>query len=242
LPGRARVAVIGSSGAIGCALVERLAAEQRVEVVYAASRRPASFDEAKVVPVIIDIEDEQSIAAGAESCARDGPLDLVIVATGILHMGDSIQPEKRMLDIEVGSMARVFALNCIGPTIVAKHFLPNMRTDGRSVFAALSARVGSISDNRLGGWTSYRVSKAGLNMALRTLAIEHGRSRPESIVVALHPGTVDSQLSAPFQRRVPAGKLFRPAYAAERLLDVINDLKSEHSGRFFAWDGGEIEF
>jgi NAD(P)-dependent dehydrogenase (short-subunit alcohol dehydrogenase family) len=110
------------------------------------------------------------------------------------------------------------------------------------VFAALSARVGSISDNRLGGWASYRASKAALNMLLRTAAIEHQRRRPESIVVALHPGTVDTRLSAPFQRGVPEGKLFTPTYAVDRLLHVIDGLRPTDTGGFFAWDGQPIEY
>ena len=241
-PEKARVVVVGASGAIGRALVERLCAEPRAEAIYAASRSPVSFDDSRVVPMVIDIEDEESVAAAAESCAVEGAFDLVIVATGILHQGASIQPEKRMRDIDADTMARVIALNCIGPTILAKHFLPLMRAGGKTVFAALSARVGSISDNRLGGWTSYRVSKAALNMALRTLSIEHGRSRPESVVVGLHPGTVDSPLSAPFQRRVPAQQLFSPAHAADCLLRLVDGLDSQQSGRVFAWDGCEIDF
>jgi NAD(P)-dependent dehydrogenase (short-subunit alcohol dehydrogenase family) len=242
LPEKARVVVVGASGAIGRAFVERLTAEQRVGAVYAASRSPVAFDDSRIVPLVIDIEDESSIAAAAEACAVEGALDMVIVATGILHQGDSIQPEKRMQDIDANSMATVFAINCIGPTMIAKHFLPKLRKHGKTVFAALSARVGSISDNRLGGWTSYRVSKAALNMALRTLSIEHARSRPESVVVGLHPGTVDSRLSAPFQRRVPVQQLFSPAHAADCLLGVIDGLDSQHSGRLFAWDGREIDF
>ena len=189
----ARVAVVGASGAIGRALAERLAAEPRVATVYAVSRSRAPFAERDVLPVVIDIEDEASVVAAAESCANDGPLDLVIVATGILHQGASIQPEKRMQDIDATNMTRVFALNCIGPTLVAKHFLPKMRAGSKTVFAALSARVGSISDNRLGGWASYRVSKAALNgpahtvdraqpvsagIDCRGVASGHGRFRP----------------------------------------------------------------
>ena len=121
-------------------------------------------------------------------------------------------------------MNDVLAINTVGPAIVAKHFLPRMRRKGKSVFAVLSARVGSIGDNRLGGWTSYRASKAALNMVIRTLAIEHARRFPESILAALHPGTVDTPLSEPFQRNVPEGKLFSSDLAAQQLLQVIDGL------------------
>ena len=139
-------------------------------------------------------------------------------------------------------MLETFRINTIGPVLLAKHFLPLMRSGSKSVFVALSARVGSISDNRLGGWSSYRASKAALNMLLRTASIEHKRRHPESVIVALHPGTVDTRLSAPFQRGVPEGKLFTPAYSVERLLDVIDGLRPADTGGFFAWDGQPIEY
>jgi NAD(P)-dependent dehydrogenase (short-subunit alcohol dehydrogenase family) len=125
--------------------------------------------------------------------------------------------------------------------MVAKHFLPLLRKGRKTVFAALSARVGSISDNRLGGWSSYRASKAALNMLLRTLAIEHARKWPDSVVVALHPGTADTALSKPFSSRVPAERLFSPSRSAGYLLGVIDDLKPSTTGGFFAWDGTPIE-
>jgi NAD(P)-dependent dehydrogenase (short-subunit alcohol dehydrogenase family) len=163
------------------------------------------------------------------------------VATGLLHDGE-LQPEKSLSSINMESMLESFRINTVGPVLLAKHFLPLMRRDARTLFAALSARVGSISDNRLGGWASYRASKAALNMLLRTAAIEHKRRRPESIIAALHPGTVDTPLSSPFQRRVPEGRLFTPTYSVERLLEVLNSLEPPDSGGFFAWDGQPIPF
>jgi NAD(P)-dependent dehydrogenase (short-subunit alcohol dehydrogenase family) len=150
-------------------------------------------------------------------------------------------PEKTLRELDAEVMAHVLAINTIGPAMVAKHFLPRMRPGTKSVFAVLSARVGSISDNRLGGWYSYRASKAALNMLLKTLAIEHARRFPASIVAGLHPGTVATPLSAPFQQRVPEGKLFTPDFAAERLLAVIDGLEVSDSGSVFAWDGSRIE-
>ena len=174
--------------------------------------------------------------------ATDDPLDLVFVATGILHDGDTLQPEKTWRSLDPAALRRSFDINCIGPTLVAKHLLPLLRRDRKAVFAALSARVGSIADNQLGGWYGYRASKAALNMTIRTLAIELARRNPSAVCVGLHPGTVDSELSRPFQRGVPADRLFSPERAAAQLLAVIDDLTPQSSGRLFAWDGSEIPF
>ena len=145
-----------------------------------------------------------------------------------------------MSQIDAESLAEVYSTNTIGPILVAKHFLPLLAKDRRSVFAVLSARVGSISDNRLGGWISYRASKAALNMALKTLSIEHARRWPQSVVAALHPGTVDTGLSQPFSSRVPGKQLFTADQAAGRLLSVVDQLRPEDTGGFFAWDGAQI--
>ena len=238
----ANVAVVGSSGGIGSALVAALAGDERIGNIFALSRSPADAGNASVKPFPINISDEASVAAAAAHCAQAGPIDLVIVATGILHKGDQLQPEKRMRDLNAEAMAEVFRINTISPAIVAKHFLPRMRRDGKSAFAAISARVGSIGDNRLGGWASYRASKAALNMLVKTLSIEHARTHPDGIVVALHPGTTDTALSKPFQRNVPDGKLFTPDYSAKHLLHVIEGLTSEDTGGFFAWNGDPIEY
>ncbi len=163
-----------------------------------------------------------------------------VLPTGVLYT-DSIRPEKTMRQVDAEAMLHVLNINTVGPVLVAKHFLPRLRKDSRSAFAALSARVGSIGDNRLGGWLSYRSSKAALNMALKTLAIEHKRTHPLSTIIGLHPGTVDTELSAPFQRGVPEGKLFSPDYSAECLLGVIDEATPADTGRVFAWDGAVVE-
>lgn len=165
---------------------------------------------------------------------------MVIVATGLLHDASGLQPEKTWRALEAGSLERSFRVNSIGPALVAKHCLPLLARDRKSVFAALSARVGSIEDNRLGGWHAYRASKAALNMLIRTLSIELAHRNPTAICVALHPGTVDTALSRPFQRGV--NTLFSPPRAATCLLEVMDDLTSEHSGQLFAWDGQRIPF
>jgi NAD(P)-dependent dehydrogenase (short-subunit alcohol dehydrogenase family) len=238
----ARVAIIGSTGGIGSALVERLSGDERIGVVHALSRAPGAEERATVQPGLIDVLDEGAVRKAARDISGAGPLDLVLVATGVLHRGDGITPEKRLRDIDADAMAEVMRINAIGPALVAKHFLPLMRRDAKSVFAALSARVGSIGDNHLGGWASYRASKAALNMLLRTFSIEHARTHPEGVCAGLHPGTVDTGLSRPFQSRVPEGKLFTPGYAAERLLAVLDGLGPDDSGGVYAWDGSRIEY
>jgi NAD(P)-dependent dehydrogenase (short-subunit alcohol dehydrogenase family) len=163
------------------------------------------------------------------------------VATGVLHDA-ALQPEKTWRDISPDAFAHAFAVNATGPALIAKHFLPLLARDRRAVFAALSARVGSIEDNRLGGWTAYRASKAALHQIIRTCAIELARKNKAALCVALHPGTVDTALSAPFQRGVAPEKLFAPDYSAERLIEVIDGLSPADSGQAYAWDGARIPF
>lgn len=240
-PADLNVAVAGASGGIGAEFVRQLAADSRVASVYALSRGTVVFPSDKVTSVRIDFGDESSIAAAAER-ASGHKLDIVVVATGLLHRGTAVQPEKSLRDIDPDAMMEAFRTNTIGPALVAKHFLPRFRREGKTVFAALSARVGSIGDNRLGGWTSYRASKSALNMVLKTLSVEHARRFPDGIVAALHPGTVDTALSAPFQRRVPEDKLFTPAQSVAYLLSVIDGLTAADTGGFFAWDGTPIDY
>jgi NAD(P)-dependent dehydrogenase (short-subunit alcohol dehydrogenase family) len=153
-----------------------------------------------------------------------------------------LQPEKTWRSLSAQSLALSFATNAIGPALIAKYFLELLATREKAVFAALSARVGSIEDNRLGGWHAYRASKAALNMLIRTCAIELARRNPQALCIALHPGTVDTALSRPFQARVPVEKLFAPRYAAQALLGVIDSLDGAQSGNAFAWDGRRIPF
>ena len=238
----ANVAVVGASGGIGRAFVELLASDASVRHVNALCREPGEWKQSNVTAHRLDLSDEESIEDAAAAASSEAPLDLVIVATGILHRGDKVRPEKAMREINAESLAEVLAINSIGPSLVAKHFLPKLRRDHKAVFAALSARVGSIGDNRLGGWTAYRLSKAALNMMLRTMAIEQARSAPESVVVALHPGTVDTRLSKPFTGRVPEAKLFTSDKSATSLLGVLDGLSPEQSGGFFAYDGTTIDY
>jgi NAD(P)-dependent dehydrogenase (short-subunit alcohol dehydrogenase family) len=188
----------------------------------------------------LDILDEASIAAGATSLsATHPPISLVIVATGLLH-SEQKGPEKSLRELEPNWMIENFRINAVGPALVAKHFLPIMAKQGPICFAALSARVGSISDNRLGGWHSYRASKSALNMLIRNISIEWQRKNPQSVVVGLHPGTVETSLSAPFKGN-PAHERFTPSRAAGNMLSVIHGLKPEQSGQIFAYDGSLVE-
>jgi NAD(P)-dependent dehydrogenase (short-subunit alcohol dehydrogenase family) len=231
--------VIGASGGIGGAFEAALLEEGAFDVVYGFARKRSGADH-------LDLLDEASIAAAAARVAAGPPPSLVIVATGLLHT-DDLGPEKALRDLDPDWMARLYAVNAIGPALVAKHFLPLLpKPKGagqvKPVFAALSARVGSISDNRLGGWHGYRASKAALNMLVRNLAIEERRRNDRAIVVALHPGTVDTALSRPFQSNVQPGKLFDAERAALQLLDVIEGLKITDSGKLFDYEGNEVPF
>lgn len=238
LPWPRVAAVFGAGGGIGRALCAQLSAEGCE--VWAGSRSGAVAGLAGARQFACDLEDEGAIASAAVKM-RDLPPDLVIVATGVLTLPDGTGPERSYKAIDGAAMEQVFRLNTIGPALVAKHVLPMFRRDQRTMFAALSARVGSIGDNRIGGWHSYRASKAALNMLLKNFAIELGRSHPQAVVAGLHPGTVDTGLSAPFQRGLPAGQLTSTAASAAHLLRVCRGLSPADSGGVFSWRGERVE-
>ena len=185
----------------------------------------------------LDLLDESSIAAAAAACGTG--LTLVIDATGFLHDA-AFQPEKSLRQLDPAHLARSFALNATGPALLMKHFLPLLARDRRAVFATLSARVGSISDNRLGGWYAYRASKAALNQLVRTASVEIARSRPQAICVALHPGTVDTGLSGPFAKN--GLDVQTPAEAAAKLLAVIAGLTTARTGTLIDQNGVTVPF
>lgn len=235
-----RAVVWGASGGIGSALVDRLAASGDYGVIHAGSRSPVSPASDAVRPFAFDLLDEASIAGAANAIAAEGPVDLVIVATGMLHDAAGYKPEKSFVALAADAMIAAFRINTVGPALIAKHTIQALPRDRRSLFAVLSARVGSIGDNRLGGWHSYRASKAALNMIVTNLAIELRRSRPLAIAVGLHPGTVATALSAPFQQGVAPGGLFTPQVSAAHLLAVIDAATDEDSGAVLAWDGQTV--
>lgn len=231
-------AVFGASGGIGRAMSEELA-QRGCETVHAGSRRGEGPTGTAIRPFSFDLTDEASIAAAAESMREDPP-EWVIVATGVLTLADGTGPERTLKRLDPKAMAEVLALNTVGPALIAKHLLPLLPRTRRFVFAALSARVGSISDNGLGGWHSYRASKTALNMLLKNFALEMGRTHPDGVVVGLHPGTVDTELSEPFQSNLPEGQLTEPGEAARNLLEVMGSLAPEQSGKVFDFAGVEV--
>lgn len=223
--------IIGASGGIGGAIAAHLAAQAETANIIGLSRRDGT----------IDLKHEASVAAAAELVRQRGICpDLVIVATGILHEGAS-GPEKSIRDLNAEWMLENYHINAVGPALAAKYFLPLMPHTGRCVFAALSARVGSISDNRLGGWYSYRASKAALNMLIRNLSIEWRRKNPQAIILGLHPGTVDTPLSAPFGGGSHAPGRMTPEQSAARILETLDGLTPGQSGAIFSYDGTVIQ-
>ncbi|MBC7514084.1 MAG: SDR family NAD(P)-dependent oxidoreductase [Herminiimonas sp.] len=245
--------VVGATGGIGFALSAQLAANAQVArlfVVARAATKNASLADLiaqsgeRVVAIDCDIRDEAALANMAAAITAAVPaLHLIINTAGMLHDSSSendVRPEKSLMQITAAGLQASFAINAFGPILLAKALLPLLRHAAPVVFASLSARVGSISDNRAGGWYSYRAAKAAQNQLLKTLAIELARLNRQSIVLALHPGTTDSSLSKPFQANVRAEKLFTPAFAAASLLQVIAARLPADSGNFYAWDGQPI--
>lgn len=214
-----RALIIGASGGIGQAVMAALSA--RGVDVTGLSRSADG----------LDVTDEALVQAALSKLS--GPFDLIFVATGALEINGAV-PEKSIRQISATSMADQFALNCIGPSLILKHSLPLLPKDRRAVFAALSARVGSIGDNRLGGWYAYRTAKAALNQMIRSASIEVSRSHKQAICVALHPGTVATDFTEKYLGRHPS---VPPAEAAQNLLSVINDLTPDQTGQFFDWQG-----
>ena len=230
-------AVFGASGGIGKALAVRFA--ETVPRVYAFSRTRQEFSAKNIVSLPFDLGDETSLAEAADAMRGHAP-QTVIVASGVLTLSDGSGPERTLRRLDAGAMAEVLQINLIGPAMIAKHILPLLPRDKRSVFAALSARVGSITDNGLGGWHSYRASKAGLNMLLKNFAIEMARTHPKAVIAGLHPGTVDTELSRPFQSGLAEGQLTKASASADNLLRVISGLSANDSGKVFDWKGDEI--
>ena len=239
----------GASRGLGLALTRQLLRRQPGWTVFASCRHPEAATELRGVQressgrlelLKLDVRDERSIAAAAERFgAATERAHLVINVAGVLH-GPSFGPEKKLAQVEPEALRAVFEVNAFGPLLVAKHFHRFLRHGERAVFASLSARVGSISDNRLGGWYAYRASKAAQNMVTKTLSIELSRLAPDAIVVGLHPGTVDTHLSKPFQRNVPADKLLSAEESAASLLTVLDGLTPAATGRVFDYRGEEV--
>ncbi|ATF17374.1 SDR family NAD(P)-dependent oxidoreductase [Phaeobacter gallaeciensis] len=233
------IVIIGATGGIGSALVDHYAAQSPASLTAVA--RSTLPPRPKINAHQVDITDEAQLTELASTLRSRGIApDLVLVATGVLSDETGLEPEKSYRQQDLEAFRKVFEINTFAPANVAKHLLPIMPRKGRAVFAALSARVGSISDNGLGGWHAYRASKAALNMLIRNYAIETARSNDQMICVGLHPGTVRTPLSRPFSKNVSANALFEPSQSAAYLAQVIDGLSPSDSGRVFDWAGKEI--
>jgi len=242
--------IIGANGGIGLGFVRKLLLDEKIEKIYTTYHQPTSATEllnlstqypGKISCLQLDVTDQDQIVKVVSHLQAEkiGKLHLVINCVGILHQGE-IQPEKSLRDINSENLLHYFQVNSIASLLLAKHLLPLLRHQERSVFAVLSAKVGSIGDNELGGWYGYRASKAALNMFMRTVAIEYQRKSPETIVVMLHPGTTATSLSQPFQKNVPPEKLFSVERTVNQLWEIIQKFQPEDSGQFFSWDGTRL--
>jgi NAD(P)-dependent dehydrogenase (short-subunit alcohol dehydrogenase family) len=238
--------VIGASRGIGLAVTRALLKDPHVQRIYASYRQAPgaaglfSIDDPRLQTFKLDVSEEANGRELAALIRRNGDQpDLVLHCAGILHE-TGVQPEKSLAQCEAGAISRVFQVNSIGPLLLAKALIPLMPRRRAAHFAVLSAMVGSITDNRLGGWYAYRASKAALNQFMRTLAIECRRSHPGLCITAIHPGTTDTALSRPFQANVKEGKLYTPDQSAARILAVIGASHPEQSGQFVNWDGKPI--
>lgn len=234
------IAIIGANGAIGQALINTLSKQCPQADIHAFSRTPIQTTKKNVFAHSINYLDEQNLQQSAKTATQTKPLDLVMVATGMLHNSE-IMPEKSMREITADKMTELFTVNTVTPSLIAKHYLPSMHHNQPIMFAALSARVGSVSDNCLGGWYAYRTSKVALNMMIKTFAIEMARINKESIIIGLHSGTVKSSLSKPFQKYVKPEKLFSPEFSSQQLIQTIQSKTHADTGKVFAWDDTEIK-
>jgi NAD(P)-dependent dehydrogenase (short-subunit alcohol dehydrogenase family) len=240
-----RLLLAGASGGVGLAMLPHLLREARWERIYALYRRPSpaleslAREEPRLQLLQVNLSSDRDLEALPDRL--EWPLNWVINTTGLLHDSEwQLQPEKTLQQSQRQNLMAGFEANAVNHLLLIKALEPLLARREVLKIASLSARVGSIGDNRLGGWYGYRASKAALNQLMHTLAIEMTRLNRQSVCVTLHPGTTDTALSRPFQSRVPSHKLFTPAFAAGRLIELLESLSPEETGRFFAWDGEAI--
>jgi NAD(P)-dependent dehydrogenase (short-subunit alcohol dehydrogenase family) len=229
--------IVGASGGIGSALVDALIADPGYDVIFAFSRAPKGNMSSKVIEIVCDPLDPESLEAAVSRLNH--PVSRTIITTGMLH-NDVQTPEKSWRTLDGERLARSFAINSIAPALTIAAIIPHLPRKERSEIAVLGARVGSISDNRNGGWYGYRASKAALAMLIKTFSIDLARSHPDCICALLHPGTVDTAMSKPFQGGVAVEKLFTSAFSAQSMVRVLDHLTPLDSGNHFAWDGSLI--
>ncbi|MCT7947596.1 SDR family oxidoreductase [Shewanella septentrionalis] len=232
-----KVLIVGGSGGIGQAMVKQVQETYPDATVHATYRHHLPNDRQNNIQWhALDVTNEAEIKQLSEQLTE---LDWLINCVGILHTQDK-GPEKSLQSLDIAFFQHNLTLNTLPSVMLAKHFCHALKQSDSAKFAVISAKVGSISDNRLGGWYSYRASKAALNMFLKTLSIEWQRSMKHCVVLSLHPGTTDTPLSQPFQQSVPKGKLFTPEYVANCLLPIIANATPVQTGCFFAYDGTEL--
>ncbi|MEM9163126.1 MAG: SDR family NAD(P)-dependent oxidoreductase [Cyanobacteria bacterium P01_F01_bin.4] len=244
-----RALVVGASQGIGLGFVRTLLQMPRVTQVFATYRTPESAADllslaaehpTRLHCLTMDVTDEAQIVAGLSKLQNaTDRLHVVINCVGFLH-AEGIKPEKSLRQIETEQLLRYFQVNSISAILLAKHLMPLLNHPERNLFATLSAKIGSIDDNRLGGWYGYRASKAALNMLLKTAAIEYRRKSKQTMIVMLHPGTTDTQLSQPFQRGVPPDKLFSVERTVNQLMQVLAQVNLSDTGSFWSWDGTRL--
>ncbi len=245
----ANALVVGASQGIGLGWIQILLKDDRFKTIYGTYRKSETASKlldlekqhsTRLRCVVMDITDEEEIAEGIRKIGQEvDKLHFVIYCVGVLHAGE-LQPEKRLEQVNADNLLHYFRVNSIGAVLLAKYLVPLLKHQEGSVFASISAKVGSIGDNYLGGWYGYRGSKTALNMFMRTVAIEYKRKCPQTIVVSLHPGTTATRLSSPFQKNVPPEKLFSVEKTVFLLWKVIENLTLEDSGEFFSWDGSQL--
>ena len=230
------VAIIGASGGVGSAILDQCLTSQSITSIHCFSRQCVSSADSRVHYHHIDYSDERTIQNALENLPPELTFDLIFIATGALH-DNNMMPEKSISQYSAEKAQHFYLINTIGPSLIMKHFGSRLTPQRVCIFAALSARIGSIGDNRLGGWYSYRASKAALCMMMKSFSIEISRRHKQAICVTLHPGTVDSELSKPFQKNINPSTLMTPKQSALQLISTLSQLNVEQSGSQFAYDG-----
>ncbi|RAP29520.1 hypothetical protein DID78_03500 [Candidatus Marinamargulisbacteria bacterium SCGC AG-343-D04] len=235
------IAIFGGSGSIGSAFINKFLSSTKLETLFTFSRKEQKYSDDRVISSTFDLTSEDSILTAKDLIPKHISLDLVMCCTGSLHSNE-LMPEKSLSEFSAEKAQFFYLTNTIGPSLIIKHFWPLLNKENQSIIASLCARIGSISDNKLGGWYSYRASKAALCMMIKSASIEIKRQNKKAICIALHPGTVDSKLSAPFQKHIDSKKLFTPEHAVSQLINTLSNLSANDSGYQFAYDGSRIPF
>ena len=236
--------VIGANGGIGKEAVKQLCSMSDISKIYTVARQPTKYSHKKQYHSTFDTTDDAEIRQYVHQLRKDKiELSLVICCSGVLHQDSPVplQPEKRLEDIYTEQLMEYFRVNSIKPTLWLKH-LPHIMNHNESKIVVLSARVGSISDNQLGGWYGYRASKAALNMIIKTAAVEYKRRLPNTSLVCYHPGTVDTALSKPFQANVTPNKLFSAEFSVSQLLQLLSGSDKDISPHYIDWEGKTIQY